>query len=207
MSLLITPPKTVITNEITELLRQQDPVVSDHCERTYQFAAGFAKLDGVEIDDEVLYLGTVLHDLGLCAGGDETARFEIRGANRVRDLLFEHGMERDRVENVWDCIAMHATSSFARHKSVETRYSSRGISVDIRGVGAEALPSELIRAVLDRWPRQDFTTLFSEVLRNEVRAHPETTRWSWLESITIAEVPGFVPVNILDVIHASTQLR
>jgi HD superfamily phosphodiesterase len=100
-------------------------VVRSHCHRSYQFAAALAKADGVELDDEVLYLGTLLHDVGLSPGGDGSARFEVRGANIVRALLLDNGMERDRVDNVWDCIAMHASSSLARHKSPETRYSSR----------------------------------------------------------------------------------
>jgi len=39
-------------------------VVAGHCRRSYQFAALIARADGVGIDEEVLYLGTLLHDLG-----------------------------------------------------------------------------------------------------------------------------------------------
>ena len=88
-------------------------------------------------------------------------------------------MERDRVDNVWDCIAMHASNALARHKSPETRYSSRGTSVDVRGTGAEVLHPGFVRTVLDRWPRHDFPHLFPEVLRDEVWANPESTRMSW----------------------------
>src|SRR5262245_43248318 len=163
-SLLIDPPPTAFAVDVDRLLERQAPVVKDHCQRSYQFAAAFARADGIELDDEVLYLGTVLHDVGLAPGGDESARFEVRGANLVRTMLLDHGMERDRVANVWDCIAMHATSALARHKSPETRYASRGISLDVRGTGADGLPPELVRAVLDQWTRGDFPSLFSSVL-------------------------------------------
>jgi hypothetical protein len=202
MNVLITPPPTSLAAEIAQLLEQHDPVVRYHSERAYQFAAAFALADGVELDDEVLYLGTLLHDVGLSPGGDGTARFEIRGANIVRTMLLEHGLEADRVANVWDCIAMHASGALARHKSAETRYSSRGVSVDVRGSGAEALDADFVRAVLNRWPRRDFASKFSDVLRNEVRAHPETTRLSWLEPIASAIVPGFEAIDILAIIHA-----
>ena len=104
----------------------------------YQFAAAFALTDGVELDDEVLYLGTVLHDVGLSPAADGDERFEVRGANFVRALLLDHGMESDRVANIWDCIAMHASTPLARNKSVETRYTNRGIALDVRGSGGEA---------------------------------------------------------------------
>jgi HD domain len=203
MTVLIAPPPTRFTAEISQLLAQHAPMVWHHCERSYQFAAAFAQADGVVLDDEVLYLGTLLHDVGLCPGGDGTSRFEIRGANLVRTMLLEQGMERHRIDNVWDCIAMHASSAFARHKSPETRYSSRGISVDVRGSGAATLDPKFVRAVLDRWPRHDFPSQFSDLLKEEVRAHPETTRLSWLESVASAVVPGFTTIDILAILHAS----
>jgi hypothetical protein len=202
-TVLIDPPPTALALEVSRLLDQHPRIVREHSERSYQFAAGFARADGVELDDEVLYLGTVLHDVGLSPAGDGTARFEVRGANVVRHLLLDHGIEADRVANVWDCIAMHASSELARHKSPETRYANRGISVDIRGGGAEALDPQFVRTVLDRWPRGEFPGQFSEALKDEVRAHPDSVRTSWLEPVASVAVPGFVPVSILDVIHAS----
>jgi hypothetical protein len=200
---LIDPPDTALAAEVRRLLDQCAPVVAGHCERSYQFAAGFAAADTVELDDEVLYLGTVLHDVGLSPAGDGTERFEVRGANLVRALLLDHGMERDRIANVWDCIAMHASTPLARHKSPETRYANRGIALDVRGSGAEALESALLRAVLDRWPRRDFPREFEAVLADEVRAHPDSVRMSWLESVASVHVPGFVPTDFLAGLRAT----
>ncbi len=202
-SVLIDPPATALAAEVRRLLDQCAPVVAAHSERSYQFAAAFAATDGVELDDEVLYLGTVLHDIGLSPAGDGDERFEVRGANVVRALLLDHGMERDRVANIWDCIAMHASTPLARHKSIETRYTNRGIALDVRGSGAEALEPALVRAVLDRWPRHDFPTEFEAVLADEVRAHPDSVRMSWLESVASAHVPGFVPTDFLAGLRAT----
>jgi hypothetical protein len=199
----VDPPPTVLDDEIGRLLDQHPPVVRYHSERSYQFAAAFAKADGVDLDDEVLYLGAVLHDIGLSPAGDGTARFDVRGANVVRAMLLEREMEPDRSANVWDCIAMHASSQLAQHKSPETRYANRGISLDLRGAGEEALQPEFVRAVLDRWPRHAFPTQFPEALKAEVRAHPDSTRTSWLEPITVATVQGFQPTDLLELIHAT----
>jgi HD superfamily phosphodiesterase len=105
-----TPLVTAVADEVDRLLAGCHPAVTAHSHRSHQFAVALAAADGVGLDDEVLYLGTVLHDIGLssAAAGDE--RFEVRGANVVRGLLLDHGMERDRVANVWDCIAMHAST-------------------------------------------------------------------------------------------------
>ena len=100
---------------------------------------------------------------------------------------------------------MHASTELARHKSVETRYANRGIALDVRGAGADALDSGLVRAVLDRWPRHDFPAQFEAVLADEVRAHPESVRMSWLESVASAHVPGFVATDFLAGLHASAR--
>jgi hypothetical protein len=203
---LIDPPPTALAAEVRRLLDQCAPVVAAHCERSYQFAAAFANTDGVELDDEVLYLGAVLHDIGLSPAAAGTERFEVRGANVVRELLLDHGMERDRIANVWDCIAMHASTPLARHKSPETNYANRGIALDVRGSGAEALEPALVRAVLDRWPRHDFPSEFEAVLADEVRAHPDSVRMSWLESVAAVHVPGFVPTDFLAGLRATERL-
>lgn len=198
------PPATALAADVARLLAQCPPVVAAHSERSYRFAAAFAVADGVELDGEVLYLGTVLHDIGLSSAADGPERFEVRGANLVRELMHDHGFERDRAANVWDCIAMHASTPLARHKSPETRYANLGIAVDVRGGGAERLPPELVRAVLDRWPRHAFPAEFEAVMIAEVQAHPESVRMSWLESIATSCLPGFVPTDFLAGLRSTT---
>ena len=200
---LIEAPPTVLANEVRRLLDACPPSVAAHSERSYQFAAAFAAADAVALDGEVLYLGTVLHDVGLSTPAEGSERFEVRGANVVRALLREHGMEADRVANVWDCIAMHASTPLARHKSPETRYANRGIALDVRASGADVLDPSFVRAVLDRWPRRDFPAEFEAVLAGEVRANPDSVRMSWLESVAAAHVPGFVATDFLAGLRAT----
>ena len=201
---LISPPDTPLTRQAGALLDAEcDRELAGHCRRSYQFAALIARAEGAEVDEEVLYLGTLLHDLGLARRYDGPERFDVRGANVVRALLLDHGMERARAENVWDVIALHATSAMAQHKSPETRIANRGISVDVRGVGADVLPSDAVRAALDEWPRQDFPGAFTRLLVDEVRAHPDTVRFCWLESVAAAHVPGFEVADFLAVLRAS----
>lgn len=207
--MLFTAPDTplvgAVAADVDRLLDRCDPAVAAHSRRSHQFAVALAADDGVSLDDEVLYLGTVLHDIGLsdAAAGDE--RFEVRGANLVRELLREHGMEPERVDNAWDCVAMHASTPLARHKSPETRYANLGIALDVRGSGAERLSPEFVRAVLDAWPRDDFVRRFEAVLADEVRANPGSVRMSWLESVAAAHVPGFVPTDFLAALRSSAD--
>ena len=56
----------------------------NHCVRSYLFAASRAVSDGLEIDHELLYVASLLHDLGLEAPFDShTLAFEDAGASRA----------------------------------------------------------------------------------------------------------------------------
>ena len=200
----IDPPDTDLSTRACRLVHECcPPHVAAHSERSFQFAALVARTEAIGVDLEVLYIGTLLHDVGLAPQFAGTERFEVRGANAVRAMLLEADMAPARAENVWDVIALHASTAIAAHKSTETRLANRGISIDVRGSGAENLPAEAIRAVLDAWPRHEFPATFSRTLIDEVRANPASVRSSWMEYIAVAHVPGFEPADFLSTLHSS----
>ena len=200
----ITAPDTPIARQARELLHEVcEPHVIAHCERSFQFAALVGAAEAAVVDMEVLYVGTVLHDVGLAARFDGQARFEMRGANAVRAILLGAGMERSRAETAWDIIALHASTAIAAHKSIETRVANRGISIDVRGVGHDNLAVDAVRAVLDAWPRVQFPSEFARTLIDEVSAHPTAVALSWQESIAAVHVPGYQRAAFLQVLHAS----
>ena len=204
--LLIEPPDTELARRARDLLHECcEPHIVGHSERSFQFAALTARTEGVELDMEVLYIGTLLHDVGLTARFAGPDRFEMRGANAARTMLLEADMVRARAENVWDVIALHASTAIATHKSPETRLANRGISIDVRGAGAERLPPDAVRAVLDAWPRHEFPSAFSTTLIDEVRSNPPAVRSSWMECIAVAHVPGFEPADFLSTLHSSAS--
>jgi HD domain len=204
---MIEPPQTSAADLVDRLSAATAPALVAHSHRSYQFAAMAARSDGVDLDHEALYLGVVLHDVGLAELFDGEERFEVRGANGVRSALLSYGFEKSRAELVWDIIALHATTGIARHKALETRYANRGIAMDVRGVGADAFDLADVRAVLDRWPRATFSVDFEALLATEVQRHPETVRFSWLESVAVEHVPGFQPQSFLDALHASSSFQ
>ena len=205
---LIEPPDTELARQARDLVHACcHPHVTAHSERSFQFAALVSRAEGIDVDVEVLYIGTVLHDVGLSERFAGPDRFEMRGANAVRSMLLESGMEPTRAENVWDVIALHASTAIAAHKSVETRIANRGISIDVRGAGAENVAPTAIRAVLDEWPRDEFPALFAQTMIDEVRQNPSSVRSSWMESIAVDHVPGFRPANFLETLEASSHFH
>jgi hypothetical protein len=201
----VAPPDTTLARRARDLVHGCcEPHIAAHSERSFQFAALVALSEGVEFDLEVLYIGTILHDVGLATRFAGPDRFEMRGANAARTMLLEADMDSTRAENVWDVIALHASTAIATHKSVETRLANRGISIDVRGAGFERLPPDAVRAVLDAWPRHEFPSVFAATLIDEVRTNPASVRSSWMESIAVAHVAGFEPTDFLSTLHSSS---
>jgi hypothetical protein len=187
--------------------RECPPHVTAHAERSFQFCALIAKNENVDIDLEAVYVGVILHDLGLRDHLSSAIRFEMRGANEVRSALLQRGWAKDRAETVWDVMALHATGAIAAHKSPETYVANIGISIDIRGRGHERLDPTDVRAVLDAFPRDDFPAAMAATLSCEVIANPGTVRLSWLESVAEDAIPGYQPARFLDALHASKTFR
>ena len=199
-------PHTILARQAHELVHDCCAShVAAHSERSFQFAALVARSEGVDVDMEVLYIGTLLHDLGLSTRFAGPDRFEMRGANAARAMLLEADIETARAENVWDIIALHASTAIATHKSLETRIANRGISIDVRGAGVDRLPTQAVRAVLDTWPRHEFPSTFTATMIDEVRANPSSVRSSWMECIAVAHVPGFEPADFLATLHSSAD--
>ncbi len=187
----IDPPDTEMATRARQWLHEAcDAEVAAHCERSFQFAGMIARTERLSVDYEVVYIGTVLHDVGLAPSLAGPDRFEARGANAVRATLLDAGI--------------HATSTLAAHKSPETRLANRGISIDVRGVGFETLPAVDVRAVLDAWPRLNWAAAFERILIDEVRANPQTARFSWLESVAVAHVPDYQPGDFLAGLRGSS---
>lgn len=203
VALPVEPPSGEIVLAARALLHGACPRhVVDHCERSYQFAALIARAEGVAVDDEVLYVGTLLHDIALSERFAGPERFEPRGANVARRFALDQGMSQPRAEAVWDIVALHASTALARNKSREVAIANRGISFDIRGVGVE-LPRGDVLAVLGALPREGFPQSFHRTLVDEVRTNVASVRGSWMESIATREVAGYVPWDFTAGLFAS----
>ena len=67
----------------------------------------------------------------------------------------EEGWDNQRLQLIWDAIALHTSLSFARHKEPEVVATSLGTSADFQGPG-ELLTQEEYGAVARELPRLGF---------------------------------------------------
>src|ERR1700693_3035723 len=104
-------PDTQLTREATGLLREfSTPVLINHSHRVFFWANEMGRQTGQKFDVELVFICAAFHDLGLLKKfSSATARFEVDGANAVRQFLEHHGVPNARIQTAWDAISLHTT--------------------------------------------------------------------------------------------------
>jgi hypothetical protein len=150
------PGTEVATNAIRFAREAEHPAVFHHSMRTYLYGRFLGERrglrPGLDYDDELFFLGCVLHDVGLSPEGDGDQRFDIDGADLAARFLTEQGIAADRVEVVWDAVALHLCFDVAVRKRPEIALVSAGAGYDL-GPDGPPLPdgyADRVHAVLPR---------------------------------------------------------
>jgi len=83
----IKAPDSKIARDAEELARTvSNDMLFNHVMRCYWFGEFFARKQGVKVDSELMFLSSVLHDLGLTPQVPGPHRFEIEGASAARKI-------------------------------------------------------------------------------------------------------------------------
>jgi HD superfamily phosphodiesterase len=78
-----------------------------HCLRCRHIAAAIARQRGWPIDQELLTVASILHDIGLYPAESRGGVYTADGAGLARELLARHGWERERIDRCADAIDCH----------------------------------------------------------------------------------------------------
>ncbi len=113
-------PDSEICQKATQLVAAVSPTfLCNHCLRTFLFGDLLGQRDGLKCDRELLYLGAVMHDLGLTDRFDGEQRFEVDGADAARAFVLEHRLPDEKAEIVWEAITLHTSLGIASRKQPE----------------------------------------------------------------------------------------
>ncbi|MEW6475310.1 MAG: phosphohydrolase [Actinomycetota bacterium] len=188
-------PDSRLAREASALVAEVSPdYLEGHCRRSHVFAALLGQALGIEYDEELLYLCTVLHDLGLTERYATGERLEVAGARAAAGWARSHDLPDDRVNALWDAVALHASAGIADAKGGEVALTHFGIAVDVIGLRRELLSDEAFDAVVAAFPRRNFKKSFHELLIEHASRNPTAYLFSWFhESLRahVCPVPTF----------------
>ena len=177
-----------------------EPYLFNHAMRSWLFAELIGRMKEVDLDREVVAIGTILHDIGLTPAVSGSNRFEVNGADAARSFVRDRGLPDRRAQLVWDLVALNSTPSLALHKEPEVAVGTMGIGLDYGGFGMAALPAGDIDRVLAAFPRLRMKERFTEACCRLVKERPETTQGSFLRDFGERFVPGYKAVSTVDML-------
>jgi hypothetical protein len=172
-------PDSAASREADQLCAQEPPVIVNHSYRSYVWSAILAAHDGISYDEELLYVASLLHDIGFVA--PERARrdsrpccFTLNGVEATMGLSPESGWAGSRREAAAEAIAMHLNLRVGLTHAAEAHLLYAGTRLDATGLRLWDIDPETVDAVLARHPREGLKRAFVEAFECLARASPGT---------------------------------
>lgn len=198
----ITIPDSIIAQQATELLLEHGTeFIYNHSLRVFLFSSLNAKRNKLSHDTELLYVASVFHDLGLVRPySSPDLRFEVDGANAAREFLRGHGIPKDKLQLVWDTIALHTTIGIAEYKENEVALMYSGVGLDVMGEGYEHLSADHREAIVAEFPRNNFKKKIIPTFFGGFEHKTETTFGNIKADVCAYMIPNFQRKNFCDCI-------
>ena len=168
-------PDTELCVAAMELARDHSPpFLFNHLMRTFAFGREAGALQGAKVDQEMLYLGSMLHDLGLVEAFIGEGRFEVDGADAAADFLSKNGYSDKKIAIIWDAIALHTTLGVPQRKQPEIALVQIGAGIDVGAIPQSLVTPEIVEIILAEYPRLGFKKAFLEAMGTVIRRKPTT---------------------------------
>jgi hypothetical protein len=168
MTLDLKVPDSSLAREAEQLLRTASPAfLTNHSFRSHAWAVALAERDRVRFDAEVLYVGALLHDIGLLAQYDTGRCFEEDGARVAAELAAGQGWPPDRQEAVPEAIRLHNALEISLDDGPEAYLLWHATGVDVTGHRYSDVDADTIAAIVSVYPRLDFARGFTELVADQ----------------------------------------
>ncbi|MDQ3934864.1 MAG: hypothetical protein M3340_09580 [Actinomycetota bacterium] len=174
-------PRTKAGRLAEELLSERlEPVWVEHCFRTYLFGWVIGRYDGLDFDEEMLLVTSLVHDLSLADSNLAVRQrcFSLTAAEILDDVTSKAGWDPDRRERACDAMTRHINMWIAARETPEAYLLHIGSKLDVVGMRHWDLSPRLVDEILERHPRLGFKSVFRPKMRAHAGAVP-MSRAGW----------------------------
>jgi hypothetical protein len=169
--------------------------------RSYVFAALSFKTKSTKFDEELAFISSILHDLGLVdAYVTDAERFEVDGADAAVTFLRQWNLPQAKLEIVWDAIALHTSIGIVSRKRPDVAAVSLGSGMDMGGIGLDALLQSDIAEVLSQFPRLGFKRSAVDTMLHVCEKKPFATLMTAFAEVGRRHNPLFPVPTVEDII-------
>lgn len=177
------------------------PYLFHHVMRSAVYAEHIGQQQKMQYDREVVFVATVLHDLGLTDIVPVQIRFEVEGADAAKAYLStkgltSKGLTEKQLDLVWDAIALHTTNDIPQRKSPETALCQLGIASDLSIISPALINEAFIDEVLHAYPWLNAGEALMTTLENLYHKNPASAASNAVADVCEHRVPGFQKFNL-----------
>lgn len=150
----------------------------NHSYRTFAWATALASRDGLRHDEELLYVASLLHDLGLAPEFALEERpqpcFTLASAAIAEQIAEGNGWSAARRQTAADAITMHLNLWVSPDEGAEAYLVHAGAYLDALGARYSRVAPETRAWILERYPRRGTKRALRELIRHEAGVSPGT---------------------------------
>ncbi len=172
------PDSSDVQQALEKMQSCSSVALQNHCLRTWYFAAGFAKIQSLKPDAELLAVSCLLHDLGMTepyAEHQPNCRcFAGQGAYAARDWAIERAWQPPRADQLFDAIAMHMNPYVAPTEGTEAHLLQQAASCDVIGSRGFEFSTLFRQQLQQRYPRLNFNQEMLEFIQQEATQRPKS---------------------------------
>lgn len=172
----IPAPETAAAAAAHEVVsRYSAPALVNHCVRSYVLAASLGAVENLDVDHELLYVASLLHDLALEPAFDShTMPFEDAGGHVAWVFAAGAGWPVERRDHAAQVIVAHMRGADPA-RDAEGHLLDLATGLDIGGRNAERWPPELLAELVAAYPRLDLAERFLACFRDQAERKPASS--------------------------------
>jgi len=192
---IVLPDTQVCRAALEVATRYHSPSLLNHSIRAYLWAAAHAGSHDIAFDAELLYVSSLLHDIGLTAEFDShTLPYEEAGGHLAWAFCAGAGWPVERRVRASEVIIRHMWAEVPVDEDPEGHLLELSTGMDISGRGVEDIPAELRREVLRRYPRLEIAKEFAACVIDQGTRKPSSLAGGFVRSGIAERIAG----NALD---------
>jgi HD domain len=166
-------PTTSTARAAADLARRvSPPFLFNHGARTFAWACHIADKDRIAFDRELLYVGAILHDIGLTEAYDGPRCFENEGAAAAAAFAREQGWDDLRAERLAESIRLHMHPRVVPQDGAEGYLLGEATGCDCRGHRLGELDPGAAAEIVAGIPWLDFAEGFIALFEDQARRKP-----------------------------------
>lgn len=170
------PDSPVCVNAVDVATTYCSPALLNHSIRAYVWAAAFGTAHGVAFDPELLFVASLLHDVGLVEEFDShTVPFEVAGGSVAWVFAAGAGWPAQRRARLSEVIVRHMWAQVDPAEDPEGSLLARSTAVDISGRNVDDFPIGFRTEVLERYPRLRLADEFVRCFQDQAKRKPDSS--------------------------------